>query len=80
MKYTVNTFPNMRGGITDEYRTAGTIPELLAYVDYQDGIATATVFDPYKGSGRGYSPRETVKALAIVDRHLIKLGYTEKED
>lgn len=48
---------------------------VLADVEYADGTCTVTVYDPTTSRFRTYANRPTVAALAIVERHLARLGY-----
>lgn len=79
MKYAVTRFTRLDGCESEEYKTEQL--ETLAYLDhYENGISGVVVFDPYKATRRIYSPRETEKALAILTKHINKLGYNEKTE
>lgn len=63
-------------GVSEEYRTYGYNSASLAYVDHYNGaLSAAYVFDPYTGRSRTYSMRPKENIMAIVQRHLDKLGY-----
>ena len=48
---------------------------VLADVEYGNGICDVTVYDPTTSRSRLYKDRPTEAALAIVERHLARLGY-----
>lgn len=69
-------FDNYRGGRTLQVRTPERPHSTLAYLDYlPEGMATVTVFNPYKGIERRYSARPVAKAMGILERHLKTEGY-----
>lgn len=78
MDYQTVTFQRIGGGETVEWRTADIVPATLAYLDHQGTLAAAEVFDPYTGKRRYYAPRTPRKAMAIIVRHLDKLGYKNR--
>lgn len=51
---------------------------VLADVEYRDGTAQVTVYDPTTSQCRTYKDRPTEAALAIVERHLARLGYKKR--
>ncbi|QWY81960.1 helix-turn-helix DNA binding domain protein [Arthrobacter phage Sicarius2] len=55
--------------------------DTLAYIDYDEHeeAAAVTVFDPTTSKSRSYDLRTIDRALAIVLRHIAKLGYVERE-
>lgn len=79
-QYTTTTFDRISSvssvseygdGQTTEYRTAGSMPETLAYVDYTADRTEAwvTVFNPYRAGERRYSRRPAARAEAIAIKH-----------
>ena len=69
-------FDNFRGGRTLEVLTPETPAYMLAYLDYlPEGMATVTVFDPYKATERRYAARPVDKAMGILERHLKAKSY-----
>lgn len=62
--------------LTDEYRTDEVTPHTLGYVDHHgNGTVDVTVQDPYTDHSHVYTGRPTSKGLAIMSRHLEKMGY-----
>lgn len=73
----LSEFENMRGGMTREWKTDEPVPHTLAYLDSAgSGMSDVTVFDPTNGHSRQYLKRTTQRAQEIVERHLLKMGYT----
>lgn len=64
--------------LVENWLSYGHNAMILADVEYHDGTAQVTVFDPTTSRCRTYKDRPTEAALAIVERHLAALGYTTR--
>ena len=70
----VTKFNNMRGGISEEYKSERG--DTLAYVDHnKDGTRDVAVFTVGTGRSMSYVSRSADKVAGIIERHLKREGH-----
>lgn len=81
MRYRTSRFTAYDGADSTVWETDESLAQTVAYLDvYPNGTASAVTRDPSTDTVRSYGGRTEAKAQAIIERHLQRLGLTERED